>query len=79
VVTIDNSLQGKVVFFAPGSRYVVIAFPIGHLPAMDQRMYVYRGGVKVGEVKITGPQVDDKVAADISSGEAAKGDAVREQ
>lgn len=60
-------------------RFVVIAFPVGQMPGLDQRMTVFRSGMKVGEVRITGPQRDDKIVADLMSGNAADGDEVRSQ
>ncbi len=79
IVTPDNSLEGKIVRWNGAGRFVVINFPIGHLPAIEQRLVVYRMGLKVGEVKVTGPQVDDIVVADVTSGEAAEGDVVRDK
>jgi hypothetical protein len=79
IVTIDNSLEGRILRLNSAGRFVVIAFPIGHLPALEQRLFVYRAGLKVGELKVTGPQLDDKVAADLSNGEAAEGDVVRDK
>jgi len=49
------------------------------MPATNQKLYLYREGLKVGEVKITGPQADDNVVADIVTGEAQVGDEVRAQ
>ena len=43
----------------------------------DQRLDVYRGGLKVGELLVTGPQQGDSTVADITAGEAQKGDEVR--
>ena len=49
------------------------------LPALEQRLIVYRGGLKVGEVKVSGPQQDDNIVADIVAGQAEAGDEVRDQ
>jgi hypothetical protein len=46
---------------------------------MEQRMNVYRHVLKVGEVKVTGPQIEDNVVADIVEGESGLGDEVREK
>ena len=56
-----------------------MTFPIGHLPLLNQRLHVYRQGLKVGEIRVTGPQLDDNVVGDISAGEARAGDEVRGQ
>ena len=79
IVTPENGLVGKVVRVNSSARFVVLNFPIGHLPALEQRLHVYRRGLKVGEVKVTGPQLDDNVVADLLAGEAAEGDQVRDQ
>ena len=35
---------------------------------MDQILFLYRDGLKVGEVKITGPQRDNDIVADLVTG-----------
>lgn len=42
-------------------------------------MFVYRDGLKVGEVKITGPTRDNNTVGDLVSGVANKGDEVRDR
>jgi hypothetical protein len=53
-------------------------FPIGKMPPIDQRLNVYHGGQKTGEVKVTGPTRDTTTAGDLLSGEAQAGDEVRD-
>lgn len=72
-------LVGKVVRFSSEGRFVVLNFPIGRLPSVDQKLYVYRQGLKVGEVKVTGPQKDDNTVADLVAGETQVGDEVRDK
>ena len=79
IITPENSLVGKVAGVNQEARFVVLNFPVGHMPTMEQRMYLYRRGLRVGEVKITGPQLDDDVDADLLSGDAEAGDEVREK
>ena len=79
LVTPDASLTGKVSRYNEAGRFVVLEFPIAHLPGVGQRLFVYRNGLKTGEVKVTGPQRDDHTVADITTGEAQVGDDVREQ
>jgi hypothetical protein len=79
IVTPETGLVGKVVTANQNLRYVVLSFPIGHLPAMEQRLNVYRHGLKVGEVKVTGPQIEDNVVADIVEGDSGPGDEVRDK
>lgn len=79
IVTPDSTLAGKVVKYNEAGRFVVLEFPIGHLPPLEQRLFVYRGGLKVGEIKVTGPQRDDHIVADLTHGEAQAGDEVRDK
>lgn len=79
IVTPENALTGKVVVYNDAGRFVVLDFPIGHMPAVDQRMFIYRRGLKVGEVKITGPQRDHNIVADLAQGEAQAGDEARDK
>jgi hypothetical protein len=53
-------------------------FPIRRVPALEQRLNVYRQGQKVGEVKVTGPVLDTTIAGDIVAGEAQPGDELTE-
>lgn len=79
IVTPEDGLVGKVEMVNQNARYVVLSFPIGHLPAMEQRLSVYRRGLKVGEVKVSGPQIEDNVVADIVEGDSGPGDEVRDK
>lgn len=74
----DESVQGRVVTVNVSLRYVVMDFPLRGLPELGQRLGVYREGQKIGEVKVTGPIMDTAAAGDIVAGQAAVGDAVRE-
>jgi hypothetical protein len=78
-MTPDTILVGKVAKVNVDGRFVVVTFPIGHLPGLQQQLSVYRRGVKVGDVRVTGPQLDDNVVADIAAGDAQVGDEVRSQ
>lgn len=79
VITPEKSLVGKVAKVNVTARFVVLNFPVGRLPALEQRLQVYRGGLKVGELKVTGPQLDDAIVADVTTGDAEAGDEVRDQ
>ena len=79
LVTPENSLTGRVLTYNAAGRFVVLDFPVGKLPGSEQTLFVYRQGLKVGEVKITGPERDTNTVADLVSGEAQKGDEVRDQ
>lgn len=77
IVTPGDSLVGKVIRVNPAGRFVVLNFPIGHLPVIDQHLALYRQGLKVGEVKVSGPQLDENLVADLVAGEAQVGDEAR--
>ena len=79
IVTPDNSLSAKVASYNATGRFVILSFPVGQMPRTDQTLFLYRANLKVGEVKITGPQRDNNIAADIVTGEAQVGDEVRDQ
>jgi hypothetical protein len=79
IVTPDNSLSGRVASYNATGRFVVLSFPVGRMPGADQTFSLYRAGLKVGEVKITGPQRDNNIAADLITGEAQTGDEVRDR
>lgn len=77
IVTPENALTGRVVRYNDTGRFVVLDFPLGRTPAAGQRMFVYRRGLKVGEVKINAWQRENLIVADLTTGEAAEGDEVR--
>ncbi len=79
IVTPANVLVGKVALANSVGRFVVLNFPLGKMAAVGQRFNVYRHGLKVGEVKVTGPQREDNTVADLVAGEAEVGDEARSQ
>jgi len=79
VVTTEKQLAGRVERINAIGHFVVLSFPTGRMPASEQHLGLYRRDVKVGEVKVTGPQRGDNVVADIVSGEPEVSDEVREQ
>ena len=79
IVTPDNSLAAKVVRYNSDGRFVVLSFPAGQMPKVDQTLFLYRAGLKVAEIKINGWQQDNLVVADVINGEARIGDEVRDQ
>ena len=79
VVTADLSLGAKVVSVNPVGRFVVLSFPTGDLPKVPQTLYLYRAGLKVATVNITGPQQGNIIVADVISGEARDGDTARQR
>ena len=79
IVTPEEGLNGTVAWVNTELRFVVVTFPVGQLPAQGQRLNVYRSGLKMGEVRVNGPRQDDSVVADVITGEAGQGDAVRDK
>ena len=73
IVTPDNSLSARVVSCNAAGRFVVLSFPPGQMPKLDQSLFLYHDGMKVGEVKITGPQRENNIVADLVTGEAPVG------
>jgi hypothetical protein len=81
VVTPDTNAPptGNVARVNTAGSFVVLNFPTGNLPLKGQRLYVYRQGLRVGEVRISGPNDGDNTVADIVAGEAQRGDEIRLQ
>jgi hypothetical protein len=79
IVTLDTSLTAKVASYNATGRFAVLSFPVGQMPGMNQTLFLYRNGLKVGEVKVTGPQRDNDTVADLVAGTAQVGDEVRDQ
>ena len=79
IVTPDDALTARVAMYDATGRFVVLSFPADQMPKIDQEFFIYRAGLKVGQVKITGPVRDNSIVADLVSGEAQTGDEVRDQ
>jgi hypothetical protein len=79
IVTPDNSLDGKVISYDSVGRFVVLNFPSREMPQIDQRLFLYRAGLKVAEIKVSGPQEEDNIVADLVNGDAQPGDEVRDK
>lgn len=75
--TLQTVLAGRIKEVNEKARFVIISFPIGRMPQPGQLMWVYRDGQRVGRIKITGPQMDLNIAADILEGDAQLEDEVR--
>ncbi|HEU0009233.1 MAG TPA: hypothetical protein VFT34_05385 [Verrucomicrobiae bacterium] len=79
IVTPAPANRGRIILVNTSGRYVVLSCPFGYIPAIDRRLNVYRGGLKVAEIKITGPQRDTSTVGDIIAGECQVGDETREE
>jgi hypothetical protein len=78
-VTPDLRPVGHVALVNNEARFIVITFPPGAVPQAGQPMNVNHHGLKIGEVKITGPQRDNDTVADLVSGDAYVGDEVKRE
>ena len=77
IVTPSAAVVGKVISVDVPGRFVVLGFPLGQLPEAQRRFHLYRHGLKVGEVRIGGPQSGENTVADLVAGDAAAGDEAR--
>jgi hypothetical protein len=74
IVTPDLRSVGRVAMVNMQGRFVVLSFPPGPVPQPGERLNVNHAGLKIGEIKITGPQRDYDTVADLTQGEANVGD-----
>lgn len=79
IVTPDSSLEATVAAVNSVGRFVVLSFSGQQMPKVGQACFIYRSGLKVAEVKITGPRQDNNIVADLLSGDAQVGDTVRDE
>lgn len=78
IVTPATGNRGRITSVNLTSRHVVVSYPIGiQLPLIEQRLSVYRAGLKVAELKVSKERIDVNLVADIISGECRAGDEVR--
>jgi hypothetical protein len=77
-MTPSRAVRGKVVSVNAKLQFVVLDFSFRALPAVGQRLSLYRQGAKVGEVRVSGPLQEPKAVADIIAGGAQLGDEARE-
>jgi hypothetical protein len=79
IVKASDELVGRVVRFNTIGRFAVLNFPVNRMPAVGRTLFVYREGLKVGEIKVTGPVQDDNIVGDLVSGDGKAGDEVRDR
>ena len=58
-------------------RFAVVTFAPGTVPPIGQHLSVYHNGLKVGDLKVTGPQRETDTVADIVAGEVSVHDEAR--
>ena len=78
IVNPATGVHGRILRVNPATRYVIVSYPFGNVPPADRRLNVYRGGLKVAEIKINELRWDTNIVADIVVGECQVGDDVRE-
>jgi hypothetical protein len=77
-VTPGEGRNGRIVSVNPSARYAVLSYGVGvPLPAVGQVLSVYRAGLKVAEIKVSGPSRDSNTVGDMLTGEGQVGDEVR--
>jgi hypothetical protein len=69
--------SGRVEQVNLGQRFVVIDYTLGGMPALQSLVNVYRNDQKVGELRLSGPERNGFVAADIVDGFIQVDDEVR--
>lgn len=77
IITPDLSLSATVVSVDNVGQFVVLNFPAEQLPKVGQTLFLYRNGLKVAQLNVTGPQDGSNIVADIVTGNAQVGDIVR--
>lgn len=77
IVTPSNDTVGRVISVNPKARYAVLGYALGSVPSIDSRVFSYRNGFKVGELRVTGPARENNTVADVIVGECQVGDEVR--
>jgi hypothetical protein len=77
IVTPSNDASGKVISVNQKARYAVLSYGIGAVPAVGSRLFAYRNGLKVGELRVSGPQRENNTIADLVTGECQAGDEVK--
>jgi hypothetical protein len=75
----DFRVRGRVESVNRVAQFVVLSFPITSVVPPGVQVSVFREGLKVGILKVTGPQQDQNTIADIVTGDVQVNDEVREE
>jgi len=70
---------GRVISVNARLRFVVLDYSLNVMPAVGDRLDLWRGERRLGELKVTGPVRNTTLVADIVSGEPEVGDLTRPQ
>jgi hypothetical protein len=79
IVTPSGAIRGRIIVVNPSARYVILSYPLGHIPQPERRLAVYRNGLKVADIKVGTQRMDTNAVADIMTGECQAGDEVRDE
>jgi len=77
IMTLSNTEYGKVYSVNTALHFAVLDYSLKSLPNIGDRLFIYRQGIKVAEVRVSGPQMNSNIVADILAGEVKTGDEVR--
>jgi hypothetical protein len=69
--------SGRIHSTHPGLQFVVVDYTLGGTPPLQSLLPVYRGEHKVGQIRLTGPERNGFVAADVVEGILQIDDEVR--
>ncbi len=69
--------SGRIHSVHPGLQFVVVDYTLGGIPSFQSLLPVYRGDQKVGQIRLTGPERNGFVAADVDEGLLQVDDEVR--
>lgn len=69
--------SGRVHSLNPGLRFLVADYTLGGMPPLHSRLGVYRNDERIGEIRLSGPERNGFVAADILEGILQVGDEIR--
>ena len=69
--------SGRIHSVHPGLQFVVVDYTLGGIPPLQSILHVYRDDQKVGEIRLTGPERNGFVAADVLEGVLRNDDEVR--
>lgn len=69
--------SGRIHSINAGLQFVVVDYTLGGIPPLQSLLPVYRGDQKVGQIRLTGPERNGFVAADVVEGILQNDDEVR--
>ena len=79
IIQPDFRPSGEVIMVNAEARFVVLSFPPGRVPQPGSELKIYRNGLMVGEVRVSGPQHENNTVADVVAGDVQLHDQAREE